>query len=303
MSSVIDLTRLPPPDVVETLDYETILAARKARLIELTPAHLQAGVAAALALPSEPIVKLLEENAYRELLLRQRINEAAQAVTLARAMNGDLDQMAANLNTERLVLSPGNPNAIPPIAASEEPDQDLRIRAQMAFEGLSVAGPSGAYRYHALSADADVADVSADSPLPCEVLVSVLSRTGNGTASPELLAKVEAALGAEDVRPVGDRVTVQSASIVDYTVAATIYLYPGPEAEIIRLAAVAALQALIGAQRRIGRDIRRSALFAALHVEGVQRVELTAPAADLVLNTTEAAWCSNAVVTVGGVDA
>lgn len=33
--AVIDLSQLPAPDVVETLDFETILAERKATLISL----------------------------------------------------------------------------------------------------------------------------------------------------------------------------------------------------------------------------------------------------------------------------
>jgi len=37
-------------------------------------------------------------------------------------------------------------------------------------------------------------------------------------------------------------------------------------------------------------------------VEGVQRVELAAPAADIVLDETQASWCSNYSVTVGGND-
>ncbi|MER2890944.1 baseplate assembly protein, partial [Escherichia coli] len=53
---------------------------------------------------------------------------------------------------------------------------------------------------------------------------------------------------------------------------------------------------------RLGRDIRKSAIYAALHVEGVQRVELTAPAADIVLDETQASWCSHYSVTVGGND-
>ncbi len=51
-----------------------------------------------LALESEPIVKNLQENTYREVLLRQRINEAAQAAMLAYAIGSDLDQLAARNN-------------------------------------------------------------------------------------------------------------------------------------------------------------------------------------------------------------
>jgi phage-related baseplate assembly protein len=43
-----------------------------------------------------------------------------------------------------------------------------------------------------------------------------------------LLATVNTALSAESIRPVGDRLTVQSAEIVTYAIEATLYLYPGP---------------------------------------------------------------------------
>lgn len=80
---IIDLNQLPAPDVVEELDFETILAERKATLISLYPEDQQEAVARTLTLESEPLVKLLEENAYRELIWRQRVNEAARAVMLA----------------------------------------------------------------------------------------------------------------------------------------------------------------------------------------------------------------------------
>ena len=113
---------------------------------------------------------------------------------------------------------------------------------------------------------------------------------------------MDAALNDEDVRPVADRVTVQSAQIVDYRVEATLYLYPGPEAEPIRAASEAKLQAFVNTQARLGRDIRKSALYAALHVEGVQRVELAQPTADVVLDKTQAAFCTGYQITVGGSD-
>jgi len=58
----IDLAQLPTPDVVEPIDYEAILAERKAFAISLWPADKQAEVAATLALESEPLTKLLQEN-------------------------------------------------------------------------------------------------------------------------------------------------------------------------------------------------------------------------------------------------
>ncbi|MDQ9130459.1 baseplate assembly protein [Serratia fonticola] len=298
----IDLSQLPAPDVVEALEYETLLAERKATLISLYPADQQEAIARTLALESEPIVKLLQENAYRELMLRQRVNEAARAVMVAFATGSDLDQLGANVDTPRLVITPADDTTLPPTPAVMESDSEYRIRLPQAFEGISVAGPTGAYEYHGRAADGRVADVKAISPSPACVTISVLSREGNGTASADLLAVVASALNDENVRPVGDRVTVQSATIVKYVIEAVLYLYPGPEAVTIQAAAEAKLKRYITAQHRLGRDIRLSAIYAALHVEGVQRVELKKPLADIVLNTTQASFCEQYRITVGGSD-
>ncbi|WP_336795842.1 baseplate assembly protein [Erwinia aphidicola] len=300
--ATIDLSQLPAPDVVETLEYETLLAERKATLISLYPADQQEAVARTLSLESEPIVKLLQENAYREVILRQRINEAAEANMVAWASGADLDQLGANNGVVRLTLTAADDSAIPPVAAVMESDDDFRLRVASAFEGLSVAGPTGAYEFHAKSADGRVSDATAISPSPACVTVTVLSREGDGVAAADLLAVVDAALNDENVRPVADRLNIQSAAIVNYSVDAVLYIYPGPEAEPVRAAAEAKLQAFVSAQRRLGRDIRQSALYAALHVEGVQRVQLNAPAQDVVLDKTQAGYCTGYTITVGGSD-
>ncbi|WP_318385935.1 baseplate assembly protein [Enterobacter sp.] len=300
--AVIDLSRLPPPQIVDVPDFEMLLAERKAAFVALYPADEQDAVRRTLALESEPVTKLLQESTYREILLRQRINEAAQAVMVAYAMGSDLDQLAANNNVKRLTVTPADNDAVPPVAAVMESDEALRQRIPEAFEGLSVAGPTGAYEFHAKSADGRVADASATSPAPAEVVLTVLSREGDGTAAADLLAVVEQTLNSESVRPVADRVTVRSADIIPYRVDATIYLYPGPEAEPVMAAAKASLQKYIASQTRLGRDIRRSAIYAALHVEGVQRVELAEPLDDVVLDKTQAASCTEWRVINGGTD-
>ncbi|RKR02591.1 phage-related baseplate assembly protein [Kushneria sinocarnis] len=302
MASPINLSALPAPDIVETIDYETLLAERKEYLISLYAESERAGIRETLELESEPITKLLEENAYRETILRQRVNEAARAVMLAYAGGDDLTQLAANYNVTRLTVDPGAPDAVPPVPATMESDTDLRLRAQRAFDGLSVAGPRAAYVFHALSADGRVADATAISPSPCVAIVTVLSQSGTGEADAELLDIVEDALSAEDIRPLGDRLTVQSARIVDYAIAATLYLYPGPEQEPIIAAARTKAETYVSEQRRLGRDIRLSAIYAALHVEGVQRVELTSPAEDLVIDETQASHCTGITITNGGTD-
>ena len=300
--AVIDLSQLPPPQIVDEPDFESLLAERKAEFVALYPDDEQAAVTRTLALESEPVVKLLQENVYRELLLRQRINEAAKAVMVAYAIATDLDNLGANNNVQRRVITPADNTTTPPTPAVMESDADFRQRIPAAFEGMSVAGPIGAYEYHALSADGRVADAAAFSPSPAMVTVAILARNEDGTAPDDLLQIVNDALNDETVRPVADRVSVVSAEIISYAVDAVLYTYPGPAKEPILAAAKAQLRAYINEQRRLGRDIRRSAIYAALHVQGVQRVELQHPAEDVVLDKSQAAFCTASAVVIGGSD-
>lgn len=295
----IDLSQLPSPQIIEPLDFETILVDVKAVMIAAFPADQQASVAAALSLESEPLNVIAQAMAYRELLLRRRINEGAAACMLSHAEGTDLDNLAANLDTERLTITPETDTS----DAVMESDEALRLRAQSAFEGMSVAGPSAAYEYFARSASGKVADARATSPAPAEVVIAVLSTDGDGTASPELLAAVTAAVNDEEVRPLGDRVAVRSADIVDYSIDAELFLYPGPESEPIINAAMASLRGFLADNdKKIGRDVARSAISASLHVQGVQRVVLRSPATDLQISDTQAARNVGYAVENGGTD-
>lgn len=294
--STITLSQLPQPDVIEVLDFEAILAERKAYFVSLYPADQQASVEATLALESEPITKLLQENAYRELILRSRINEAAVANMLAWAKGGDLDNLVANWKVTRLTIQPGDPTATPPVPEIKEDDEALILRALMAWDGLSVAGPTGAYEYFALSADGKVADAKGSSPAPAEALVTILSTEGNGSADAALITKVTQALSQEDRRPVADRLTVQSAGIINYTITAKLHIdSQGAEVDVILQAAREQLAAFINPRRRIGVEVPRSAIDAALHVQGVRKVDLIGWA-DITPSPTQAAYCTGFTV-------
>ena len=290
--STITLSQLPQPDVIELLNYETILAERKTYLVSLYPADQQVSVTATLALESEPITKLLQENAYRELILRQRINDAAVANMLAWAKGSDLDNLVANWNVQRLTIRQSDPSATPPVPEIMEDDEALILRALMAWDGLSVAGPTGAYEYFALSADGKVADAKGSSPSGAVAIVTILSTEGDGTADAALIAKVDKALSHEDKRPVGDRLTVQSAGILHYTITARLHVSSqGAEAEVILQTARDRLAAFINPRRRIGVEVPRSALDAVLHVQGVTKVDLLGWA-DITPSLTQAAYCT-----------
>lgn len=278
----IDLSLLPPPEVIEPISFEIILAEMKADFVARWP-----DAAAIIDLESDPVVKLLEVAAYREIVLRARINDAARAVMLAHAGGADLEHLAALLGVARL---------------ADEDDTRLRYRTQLALEGFSTAGPIGAYRYHTLSVSSRIADCAVASPQPGDVLITILDSEGNGAASAALLDQVATALSADDVRPLTDHVIIQSADIVDYQITASLITYPGPDAEIILQAAHAAAADYIAASRRLGYDITLSGIYAALHRPGVQRVDLSAPAANIVLAAHQAAHCTAVAITLGGTD-
>ncbi|KAA5603032.1 baseplate assembly protein [Roseospira marina] len=291
----IDLSRLTAPDVVEALDFETILAALKADFVARYPAF-------SADLESEPVLKLLEVATYRELLVRARVNDAARANLLAEATGADLDHLAALLATARRVIVPADPTTDPPTEAVLEPDDELRARAQLAMESLTVAGSEGAYRYHTLAADGRVRDARIDSPVPGQVRVTVLSREGDGAAPNDLLTTVAAHLSADDVRPLTDTVIVQSATIVPWRLEAVIHCYPGPAAAPVVAAARAAAARVAADLHALDHDVTLSALYAALHQPGVQRVDLIAPTATVVVGPSEAPWCVSVTVTEGPPD-
>lgn len=279
-SPAIDLSRLPPPQIIDQPDFETRFDAKLARLIELVPAFTA-------LVESDPAFKLIEADAYDEMALVQAFVEGATQNLLAYARGSNLDNLAAFFGLTRQEITPANPLTGAP--AVMESDADLRERTLLAPHTFSVAGPERAYVGFARNAHPDVLDASAVSPAPTEVVVSVLSRTGNGAAPPATLAAVDAALD-DDVRPMTDLVTVQSAQIVNFNIVADLYRYAGPDPQLLIDTAEESLNAYLASARRLGRDIPRSALIAALHVGGIQRVELTSPAADVVLTAMQAGY-------------
>lgn len=293
--TAVDLSQLPAPLVVETLDYETIYADILTRFLAL-PGNEDFDA----TVESDPAVKILQLYALEAMTWRARVNDAARAVMVAFAQEGDLDHLAVLFGVQRRVIIPADPANN--IAAIMETDGDLRRRVLLAPEGYSVAGPEGAYIFHALSADPDVLDASAiETDQPGEVLVTILSRTGDGSAPEALRLAVYAYLSDETRRPLTDIVTVQSVTMLHYEVVAILTTYAGPDSDIVLEEARARLDRYIAENHRLGRDVTRSGIFSALHCPGVQNVTLISPAADIVADRTQAASCTSIAILHGGV--
>ncbi|WP_299371315.1 baseplate J/gp47 family protein, partial [uncultured Kiloniella sp.] len=199
-------------------------------------------------------------------------------------------------------------------------DNDLRRRTQLAPEAFTTAGSEGSYVFNALSAgetpnrvtitspdperivltyyfpgdgfSAKIKHASAISPNPGEVLVSVLSRDGDGTTDAATLQAVTEHLTGDYVRPLTDQLTVQTAQIVEYDVTATLYLYDGPDLELVKAEAETRFMAYATARHALGEVVTQSGIDAALQVAGVQKVVLTGWA-DVTTTAEQAPFCTN----------
>jgi len=279
--TAINLSGLTPPDIIETLDYEAIVTAMRNDLVERFP--LIAGV---IDLESEPARKLIEAFAYREMRLRARINDASRAVLLASSYGTNLDHLGALFATAR---------------QEGEDDERFRRRIQLAPEAFSVAGPEGAYQYHALTVAPWARDVSAVSRRPGVVRVTVLKAGPDPAPTLTEREGIRLHLKSEAIRPLTDVVEVFAPIIRQTAIVAKLTLYPGPDGEVVRQRALAAVTSWVEKNRMLGMNLRRSALFAALHQEGVHSVDLVSPADDLVLDVTEVYAIQGIEVTINAI--
>lgn len=280
----MDMTLLPAPAVVETLSFEAIFQERLATFQAYCTAE---GVDYTLILESDPAIKLLEIMSYQEVLMRQRINDAAKACMLAYATKTDLDNLGANFQVARLIVTPEDLDAVPPVAAVYEDDERFRERIQLAPEGITTAGPVDSYRYHALSASAEVADVGIDSPIPGTVRITVLSTDPSGVPTEALLETVRTALNGEKIRPLCDSVPVQAPEIFETAIEATLYRKEGAAGDVAVVNARTALDRWLIKVRRLGAGLPHSGIDAALHQPGMSRVEITVPPAGILCNKTQ----------------
>ncbi|MCF6438134.1 baseplate J/gp47 family protein [Pseudoalteromonas luteoviolacea] len=258
MSTAIELAKLPPPQVIEALSYDEIYKQMEQALLDKLPDHA--------LLASDPAIKLIEVASYRELLLRQRINDAAKSVMLAFSQGSDLDNLGALFGIGR---------------AENEGDERYRQRIPLSLESYSMAGTKGAYEYHTFSANDKVRDVYVDSDSPGYVNIYALIDTMTQSQANEIKADIDDRLNDEDIRPITDKVVTQWVMPTIETLSAQIYLNIGANKQQVELAIMQALDAFIAEHCKLGSEIPHSGIIDALHQPGVRKVKLLTPTEDL----------------------
>lgn len=149
--TAIDVSRLPAPEIIEALDFETLLAAFKLRFLAFWNAQraIDPSLPAydTLDLETDPAVIVGEAWSYLRLLDRQRINDAYRALLAPLATGANLDAIAGSRNFERLIVVPATDTT----AAVMEGDASLLRRYLLSYD-VPAAGSAGRYLFDAWSA-------------------------------------------------------------------------------------------------------------------------------------------------------
>ncbi|UZE51125.1 baseplate J/gp47 family protein [Rhodopseudomonas sp. P2A-2r] len=281
--SAIDLSQLAPPQLIETISYESILEAQKAWVVAqwdaLRVSRPDLPALDTLGLETEPITIILEVMAYRETLLRSLVNDKARAVLLAYAVGTDLVHLGALYGVGKM---------------AGESDDRYRRRIQLAPEAFSVAGPAGAYEFHALSVSLDIADAHAYSPGDGRVAI-VLAGVDGVDVSDAVLNAVFDRLDRDDVVPLTDQRSVVRATKVFYDVALDLVIQRGPDPATIKTVAEASVRAYAASRYRIGAEVYGVGITAAAKVGGVDNIIASFP--DVVCGDREIPVLRNLAIT------
>jgi phage-related baseplate assembly protein len=273
--SEINLSKLPPPEIVQQKSAETILAERLATLKGM-------GVDIDNFTASDPIYRNQLAASYREALIRQDANEQSLGNMLAFAKGAELDHIAATYyHVERL---PG------------EQDEPFKERIQLSPEGSSVAGPEGKYLFEARSTSALVKDASFFSPQPIHGEVTILSTEGDGTPSQALIDAVALHLMDDGVRPQTDVIAVVAPTILNYSITAQLVIGDGPDTSEVLSQATKELQDYVNRQHKLGGQVVLAGVYGALMVEGVTDIILD-NFSEVRASKTEAPYCTELLIT------
>jgi len=278
LGQLVGVTRLPPQGASCTLQFTLSAAAA-------VPFTIPAGT---LIGTQDGVYAFATQSDVTFLVGQIVATTFAVCTTPGKAANGyAVGQVSIQLNPNRLISGVTN-TTVTSGGGDIETDDHLRARIQQAPNRFSVAGPTGAYRFWALSADPSIIDVSITTPVPGTVDVWVLigpvtqpaaSPNSAGVPSAALLNKIAGIVASDSIRPLTDTVNVLAVSEVDYQVTGTVTLYSDADPATAMAAANAAAQQLAqNLAGRIQRDIVPEEFIAAIgSAPGVYRVVLSSP--------------------------
>ena len=263
--------------VLEDLDAETILGQRMTRFKELwafydPPAAAQYDVE---QLEFDPIKINQELCTYFEILLRDRVNQAARSITLAYAIGTDLDAIASRY-----------PGGIPRLPG--ESDDRYRRRIWLSPNTLSPHGTAEAYEFWALTALPELRDVTAIRSVmhdyyPTILITCLLNDYDQPAPTQEQLIRIRSYIQSLSRQGLTDVISVNPPKVKEVKYRISIWLFPGTVVDQTVAKMRTNLEKLIADQYWLGHDHTHTAIHASCALQGVHHVEITEPVDDVLI--------------------
>lgn len=166
-------------------------------------------------------------------------------------------------------------------ADDDEGNESYRQRILEAQNAVNTAGTSASYSYFAKQADANIADVQVPDLDEAYTVNIYVVKTGGELFSDEELANILAVCAADDVRPMGDRVSVLNAKRIMYKIALSYTCPKDTESAVVEAieGPGGAVDSYISWQdQRISRSIAPQKLMAFCFEAGAETVDVQLPA-------------------------
>jgi phage-related baseplate assembly protein len=319
--------QLAEPAIVNVEVFEDLLAEFKTFVAEYVGARSPESAAklkVSLDNESELLTLALEAFCVRLQIHERKYNARIKQMLAWWATGSNLDARLADMGLERQLLDPGDPAAFPSIPPVFESDDDARLRYYLAPHAPA-AGSRMQYRREVFTLGerpvvkvdsaaagvvtvtytfdpdgyaAQVKDGNGRRTAPGEVMVTVLSREGDGSASSDLLDGVRKHFARPDVRPETDLVTVQGAQIKNYKIRVIAKINAGPDSGLTKVAAQQQLQAYADACHRLEGRVDPSWIDYTLHSAGAVQLQILEPLAPIVTSAFQAPFCTGVEVEV-----
>ncbi|NRD72690.1 baseplate J/gp47 family protein [Shewanella sp. VB17] len=321
---------LPKSDIITTPTFDVLLNKVKADVLgylqETAPADVDA-VRQTFDNEAELLTKFTE--AFTVILqshFRQMNAQAQQMFGMYATDNAMVDLIASQLGVKRQILDPGDANAFPRVPPSMESNESLLTRYYLGAYALASTGTRSGYRFHAMTLGGRplvkvaspelnkvlvtyefeqhesaglTKDAQARQVTPGVVDCFILAHAGDGVPESSLINATQAYLARDDIAQETDLITVKPASIQYWSCAAQLYIRPGPDADVVKLAAEKAVQDYAITQHRLGGSIEPSMLYSVLlKTTGAHRGDIIQPAQPLRCAHSEAPYLESINITV-----
>lgn len=271
----MDISQLPEPNFIER-DATKITDALIAKYEELSGKPLY---------PAQADRLMIDVIAYREMMIRTAINEAAKQNLIAFADGVMLDYLGDFFGVARL---------------DNETDEQLRTRIRLAPESYATTGSRQAYIYHTLSTDASIIDAEAIRGEEGNIYIHIL--TADGVVSDTLKQAVLDNTSDEKKRPLSDRVHVLSGEMYEFSLSVKVYPLSHANPQTVMQNVKDKAQVYINSlQKKLGQDVVPSQIIDALSNSDIWQVEILAPAKPLIVKPHQWAKCTSINVALGDV--